>query len=160
MASVSSVTSAQENPNPWVSLWRLMTRFDSAKLAPWIALRTTIGISFSLALAWSVGNPAAGTVAATGAMNVSFSDGSDPYFRRAGRMLAASFCGSIAVFIGALISHNDVLAITVATAWAFMAGMLISVSSAAADIGLISLVTLVVFTARPMRLDEAAFSGV
>ena len=47
-----------------------------------------------------LGNPAAGTVATTGALNVSFSDGSDPYVRRAGRMFTAACIAAVAVFIG------------------------------------------------------------
>jgi uncharacterized membrane protein YccC len=159
MATVSNATTASpEQPDPWVSLWRTMIRFDTAKLAPWIALRNVIGMTVPLALSVALGNPAAGTVAATGALNVSFTDGTDPYFQRGGRMLAASFVGAIAVLVGGLCGHNDAVAIVLTMIWAFAAGMLV-LNTAAGDIGLISLVTLVVFTARPMTLPEALYSG-
>ena len=74
-------------------------------------------------------------------------------------MLAGTTFGAIAVFIGTLLGHHDVAAITLTLVWAFAAGMLVAVDTAAADIGLISLVTLVVFSARPMSLHEAAVSG-
>src|SRR5690242_11127273 len=141
MATVSNATTASpERPNPWVSLWRTMIRFDTAKLAPWIALRSAIGMTLPLALSVAFGNPAAGTVAATGALNVSFTDGADPYFQRGGRMLVASFVSAIAVFIGGICSHHDIVAIVVTLVWAFAAGMLV-LNTAAGDIGLISLVT-------------------
>lgn len=148
-----------EKPDPWGSLWRTITRYDAAKIEPHIALRTAFGISLPLAAAVVLGNPAAGVIAATGALNVSFSDGSDPYSRRAGRMLTATALGSVAVVVGGLCGHSDVVTILITTAWAFAAGMMVALDNAAADIGLISLVTLVVFTARAMTVEEAAYSG-
>src|SRR5919112_3414955 len=140
-------------------MWRIVVRFDWTKIAPWIALRNTIGIAAPLAVAVAMGNPSAGTVMATGALNVSFSDGSDPYFRRGGRMLAASAFGSIAVVVGALFGSHDVAGIVLATVWAFAAGMLVALDNAAGDIGLISLVTLVVFSAHPLTTEQAIYSG-
>ena len=150
---------SQGKPSTWVSLWRTLIRFESAKVAPWIALRNTIGIATPLAVAVAIGNPAAGTVMATGAFNVSFSDGSDPYFRRGGRMLTATAMGSIAVVIGSLLGSHDAAAITLAALWAFAAGMLVAFDNAAGDIGLISLVTLVVFSAHSLPPEQAVSSG-
>ena len=62
-----------------------------------------------------------------GALNVSFSDGSDPYLHRARRMLAASLCCSLAVFIGGLAGHNHAAAALLAAAFAFAAGMMVAV---------------------------------
>lgn len=158
MASPSNVTDYPEKPSPGAALWDTMTRFDSSKIESPIAIRTTIGITVPLALAVALGNPTAGTIAATGALSVAFSDGNDPYYRRAKRMLIASFFVSTAIIIGAL-SSNDLVAILLAATWAFAAGMLVAVEGAWADIGLISLVTLVVFSARQMTVDEAMYSG-
>jgi uncharacterized membrane protein YccC len=149
----------EPKPSSWVALWRTLIRFDGSKVAPWIALRNTIGIAAPLATAVAMGNPAAGTIMATGALNVSFSDGSDPYFRRGGRMLAASAIGAIAVVVGALWGSNDTTGIALATLWAFAAGMLVAFDNAAGDIGLISLVTLVVFSAHSMTPEQAVYSG-
>lgn len=115
-------------------------------------------MTLPLALSVAFGNPAAGTVAATGALNVSFTDGADPYVQRGGRMLVASFVSAIAVFIGGICSHHDTVAIIVTLIWAFAAGMLV-LNTAAGDIGLISLVTVVVFTGRTMSLPEALYAG-
>jgi uncharacterized membrane protein YccC len=47
----------------------------------------------------------------------------------------------------------------IATIWAFAAGLLVALGNAAPDIGLVSLVTLVVFAYRPLPLDSALLSG-
>ena len=96
---------------------------------------------------------------ATGALNVSLSDGSDPYFRRGGRMLLASSVGAIAVVVGGLFGSHREAGIILATLWAFAAGMLVALDNAAGDIGLISLVTFVVFSAHPLTPEQAIFSG-
>jgi uncharacterized membrane protein YccC len=140
-------------------LWRTITRFDREKLAPVVGARNAIGVSIPLVVAVWLGNPAAGTAASTGALNVAFTDGSDPYFRRAGRMLSASAVGAIAVFLGAVCGNHHMLAVCITAAWAFAAGMLVSLDSAAADIGLISLVTFVVFAAQPMAFEQALQAG-
>ncbi len=160
MVSPPTTTHFPEKPSSGAALWDTITRFDSSKLEPWIALRNAVGLTVPLALAVALGNPTAGTVATTGALSVAFSDGSDPYIRRARRMLTATIFVAVAIFIGALSGRNDLFAILLVTTWAFAAGMLVAIESAWADIGLISLVTLVVFGARPMSIEEAAYSGV
>ncbi|HYI92184.1 MAG TPA: FUSC family protein [Bryobacteraceae bacterium] len=159
MASPSTTTNFPEKPSSGAALWDTITRFDTSKIEPLIAFRNAVGLTVPLALAVAFGNPTAGTIATTGALSVAFSDGSDPYIRRAKRMLTATIFVSLAIFIGALSGRNDLVAIVLVTTWAFAAGMLIAIDSAWADIGLISLVTLVVFGARPMSVEEAAYSG-
>ncbi len=140
-------------------LWRSVTRFDAEKVAPWIALRSALGVTVPLAVSTAFGAASAGLVISTGALNVSFSDGRDPYLQRAGRMLAASALGALGVLAGGLCSRSDAVAVAVSTVWAFAAGMLVALDTAAADIGLVSLITLVVFAAHPMSAEQAAFSG-
>lgn len=149
----------QEKPDPWVALWRVITRFEKSKIAPKIAFRNAIGITLPLAVSVAAGNAAAGIVVATGALHVAFSDGTDPYQQRGGRMLIANVFGSVAVFIGGFTGGHDILFVALTFAWAFIAGMLVALGAAAADIGLVSLVTLVVFSARPMSAEEAGLSG-
>ena len=85
-----------------------------------------------------------------GALNVAFSDSSEPYAQRGWRMLRASIMVAIAVFAGAVSGGNLTASVAVATACAFAAGMLVALGQAAADIGALSLVVLVVFAAQPM----------
>ena len=92
---------------------------------------------------------------ASGALNVSYSDGSDPYPQRAKRMLASTAWCSIAVLLGGLTAHHNAVAIIAATLWAFTAGMLVALGSAAADVGVISTVVLVVYSAQPLTPYQA-----
>ncbi len=95
----------------------------------------------------------------TGALNVSYSDGTDAYSQRARRMLTWSVLGAFAVFIGSATGRMHVIAIAIAMAWAFIAGMLISVSTRAGDLGLNTLVALIVFAARGPTTLGGAFDA-
>lgn len=96
---------------------------------------------------------------ATGALNVSFSDGQEPYPQRGKRMLAASVLVGFAVFAGALGGHRNTAAVAIAAPWAFAAGMLVALSTTAADLGGISLVTLVVYMGFPQSFERAVYGG-
>jgi len=148
-----------EHPSGWASFWQTVIRYDAAKVAPWLALRNAIGVALPLIAGVAWGQLSAGLIAGTGALNVAFSDSQEPYRQRARRMLAASVLVGLAVFAGALCGHHSVIAVVTSTVWAFAAGMLVALSPAAADLGTVSLVVLVVYTAFPMMPEKAAFSG-
>src|SRR5271169_3693275 len=139
--------------------WRTVLYFDAAKTMPWQALRNSIGVALPLAIGVLLGNPSAGLVACTGALNVAFSDGSDPYLHRARRMLYAGCFVALAVFAGRLCGHDHTLAILLAAGCAFTAGMMVAIGQTPADIGTITLVTLVVFSAQPTSFSKAFSSG-
>ena len=143
----------------WIAFRNALTRFEAQKIVPEIAVRNSIGFVAAVAIATLVRSPAAGAIAGVGALNVSYSDSRDPYGLRARRMLiSAALCG-VAVTLGALAGHSDVTAIAAATCWAFASGMLVALGTTAADIGTVTLVTLVVFAARPLPPLEAVESG-
>lgn len=143
-------------PTPF---WRGVLHFDSAKVVPWIALRNAAGVALPLAVGVAAGHATGGLIAATGALNVAFSDGSDPYLHRARRMLSASlFCG-VAVLAGGLCGPHHALTVLLAAACAFAAGMMVAVGTAATDIANVTLVTLVVYSAQTMTAEQAASSG-
>src|ERR1700690_962038 len=78
----------------WSVLWKTVTRVETGKIIPWIALRNTAGVAVPLVLGLLRGQVSAGLVMGLGALNVAFSDGKDPYQQRGRRMLLASlFCG-------------------------------------------------------------------
>ncbi len=141
------------------SLIEAVFRFDSTKINPWIALRNTVGVAIPLAVGVATSNVGAGVVAATGALNVSFSDSAEPYRERARRMIRASVLVAAGVFVGAATGGNNLIAIAIATGWAVGAGMLVALDQTAADLGATSLVTLVVFAARPMPPMQAFLAG-
>ncbi len=146
-------------PNAWASFWQNVIRFQSEKVVPWLALRSTLGVALPLAVGVALGAVSSGLAMSMGALNVSFSDSHDPYIQRAKRMLAASALVGVGVFAGELSGYDSVLAVLVTGAWAFVAGILVALSTAAADLGLISLVILVVYAATPQPPEQAAVSG-
>ncbi len=135
-------------PRAAIAFWRTITRLDKSKINPWIAFRNSLGVALPLGIGIALGKPLGGVAVATGALNVSYSDGSDPYAQRARRMLAWSLLGAVAVFTGSVTGRSNWAAILVAAAWAFVAGVLVSISTRAGDLGLNTLVALIVFAAR------------
>jgi uncharacterized membrane protein YccC len=149
----------------WDAFQRALTRWEREKILPATALRNTVGVVIPLAAATLLGQSSAGLVMAIGALNVAYSDGTDPYPIRARRMLLSSFFVSIAVLVGGLAGRMHAAAALAAMVWAFGAGLIVVLGTTAADLGTISLVTLVVFAARPLSASQAgiaallAFSG-
>jgi uncharacterized membrane protein YccC len=154
-----AISSPDEPQRPWAAFWRLVLRFDQTKISIWVGLRNALGVLIPLLAGVLTGHTGAGLILATGALNVSFSDGQDAYHFRAQRMLIASTLVAIAVLCGVLAGHYAVSAVLVAGGCAFAAGMMVALGQTAADFGVISLVTLVVYSAQPMDLRNAFAAG-
>lgn len=155
----TAVIPAVNTPKRLQLFWRTVTRFDRTKLLPRIALRNSIGVALPLAIGVLAGNTLSGVAIATGALNVSYSDGDDSYPRRARRMLLAGILTSGAVFAGGILGRNYSVAIFVAALWAFASGLVVSLGTTAADLGVISLVTLVVYSAQGLSAQNSAWAG-
>ena len=147
------------NSHSWAALWQLITRIQRDKIAPALGLRNSIGVALPLAVGVATGRIPMGLAISTGALNASLSDSSEPYRVRGWRMLAASGLVGCAVAIGELCGHNHVLAVAVTTGWAFAAGLLVALSSTAADLGVVTLVTLTVYAAVPAPPERALLAG-
>jgi uncharacterized membrane protein YccC len=159
----SEITKNLVKPAPqppwWKLMWRTLTRFDRAKLIPLIAFRNTLGVAIPLIIGVLTGSVLSGVAIATGALNVSYSDGADPYSRRAHRMLVSCFLTASAVLIGGLTGHQHILASAIAALWSMAAGLAVALGTTAADLGVLSLVTLVVYSAQPLTPQNAAWAG-
>src|ERR1700738_2215975 len=129
------------------AFWRILTFFDWQTVSPQKALRNALGVTIPLIAGFALGMPRGGLVVASGALNVAYSDGSDPYEARAKRMLSSSLWCALAVFLGGIFQKHTFLAIWIATVWAFVAGLMVSLSPAAGDVGRISLVSLLIYAA-------------
>lgn len=136
-------------------LWNTLIRFDKSKVIPGIALRNTLGVAIPLVLGAVLGQPAGGLIAAIGAMNVSYSDGYEPYRIRATRMLTATVCVSLAVAAGGLLGREHAALVAAAGLAALLAGMMGAVNQTAADLGVTTLATLIVFAAQSMTAVAA-----
>ncbi len=146
-------------PAAWAAFWRILVRFQADKVSPWLALRNTIGVVLPLAAGAALGSVPLGLAMSTGALNVSYSDSHEPHIVRARRMLAASFLVAIAVFAGGCFGRNHALMVPLTAVWAFVGGMLVALGPGVADLGVLSMVTLVVFAAFPMSAEAAMYSG-
>jgi uncharacterized membrane protein YccC len=124
-----------------------------------MALRNSIGVVLPLIVGFALNMPRGGLVVASGALNVAYSDGSDPYAQRARRMLSSSVLCAVGVLCGALSGHHNVAAVIIATVWAFAAGMFVAAGTTAADLGVISLVILLIYSAQPLTTHQALISS-
>jgi uncharacterized membrane protein YccC len=139
--------------------WNTLVRFEKPKVIPWIALRNTVGVALPLVVGTSIGRLSGGLLTAVGALNVSYSDGPEPYPQRARRMLVSTCCCALAVAAGGLLGREHLLLILLAGLAAFIAGMMVAITQTAADIGVMSLATLIVFAAQAMAPEAALQSG-
>lgn len=147
-------------PNPWQAFWRTLIKFDAQKVEPAIAFRNTLGVVFPLLIGIAINSPLGGIAVASGAMNVSYSDKPDEsYDQRARRMLIASVVTAAAVLVGGLIGRNNFTAIAVAVVWTFAAGMLVALGTTEGDLGVLTVVMLVIFSAQPLTVERAINAG-
>ncbi len=145
--------------SPLQAVWRALIRFEPEKIVPEIAVRNTLGFTLAVILGTVLSSPSTGVVAGLGALNVAYTDGRDPYLFRARRMLISALLSGVAVALGALSGHSNTTAVIAAGLWAFAAGMLVALGSTAGDLGVITLVTLVVFAAKPLSPLQAIESA-
>ncbi len=153
--------SEEAKATPGIAFGHTLGRIEKNKINNvWLAFRNSAAVALPLAVGLAFGNALGSVAVATGALNVSFADGTDPYGQRARRMLAWSVLGAVAVFVGSLAGIHPLAAVLVAMTWAFIAGMLIGISTRAGDLGLNTLVALIVFEARGVStLDGAFYTG-
>jgi uncharacterized membrane protein YccC len=146
-------------PSAWAAFWQTVRRFQSDKVNPWLGFRNAVGVALPLVAGSAFGSISAGLAMSTGALNVSFRDSDAPYVQRARQMLVASVVAGFTVFSGTLCGQNNSIALALTTVWAFAAGMLVAVSQPAADLGVMSVVMLLVYSAVPLKLERAALAG-
>jgi len=142
-----------------MAFWRTVTLFEREKVVPGRAARNAIGVALPLIAGFLWGSMSAGSIVSSGALNVCFTDGDDPYRQRARRMLLATLLVGLAVMTGTLTGGNAAIAIAIAGIWAFVGGMMVAINQAATDLGVVTLVTLLVFSAQPMEPHRAVSAG-
>jgi len=158
-APVASSKPPSKEGLAWITFWRTVVRLEREKVILGVAARNALGVSLPLAAGYLLGSLPAGLVVSSGALNVCFTDGDDPYRRRARRMLLGTFLVGLAVLTGTLTGGIAPLAIAIAGVWAFSAGMMVAVSQTATDLGVVTLVTLIVFSAQPLQPHQAVSAG-
>jgi uncharacterized membrane protein YccC len=153
------MTAEAARPRSAGALYRALVRWEGGKIVLPVAVRNTIGFALALTIATVARDTNSGVLAGLGALNVSYSDNLEPYRFRASRMGVASVLCGAAVTAGALSGHTNFAAVTIAGIGAFAAGMMLALGTRAGDLGVVILVTLVVFAAHPLSLLVALQSG-
>ncbi len=146
-------------PSAWLAFRQSVVHFDATKMNPWIGLRNALGVALPLFAGIALHSLPGGVVAALGALNVAFRDSDAPYLQRARHMLLASVLMGIAVFAGSVSGRSPLFAVLVAAVWALVAGMMIALSVSASELGVLSLVLLLIYSASPQDPRHAALSG-
>jgi len=136
-------------------LWQDVTQFDWSQFSGEVALRNSIGTVVPLALATWLGLPFAGLAGSLGALNVAFSDGTDSYTSRAGRMLVSAICVALSVLVGSTTGHSAWLVVTIASIWSLAGGLMVVVGPQAAQVGIVSVILFVVFAGQPSDASQA-----
>ncbi len=146
-------------PSAWLAFRQSVVHFDTAKMNPWLGLRNALGVALPLAAGIALHSQPAGVSAALGALNVAFRDSAAPYLQRARHMLLCSVMMGIAAFAGSVSGRDPALAVLVAGGWALVAGMMIALSVSASELGVLSLVLLLIYGAVPQDPGRAALYG-
>ncbi len=147
------MTSAISSLRP---LLRDAVRVDLSRLSVGAALRNAIGVVLPLALGAATGHLLEGLTVSTVALNAAFSDRPGPYRLRAAEMLLTGLGGALSVFVGGVTGSIGALAVALTALWGFAAGLLVSLGLAATQVGLTSVILLLVFGARPLAPGTAA----
>jgi uncharacterized membrane protein YccC len=140
--------------------WRSLIHFEPERIARWTGLCNAFGVILALGAGTFFENPSSGLVMAIGALNTGYSDGQDSYVHRARRMSPTALLCGCAVCGGGLAAENHFAAIALSTVFAFGAGMLVALGATAAEVGMITPVTFLVFSSQIMPAPKALLSGV
>jgi hypothetical protein len=131
--------------------WRL---FDGAG-----ALRCTAGVAIPLVAGLALGQPTVSAFGAVGAVSVGFGSFQGAYRSRAAVMVSASLAMGLAMTAGSLAGRSDAASILVATAAAFLGGLVVALGASAAFVGLQAVVAVLIATGFPAGLHEASIRG-
>jgi len=145
--------------HPWHFFRGALTQFDWTKVDAARGLRNALGVALPLAVGAMVGQINPAIVVATGALNVSFADGTEPYLPRLQRLLAACLLVALAVFCGSLSGWTLPGTLAVIALWSFGAGMLVSLGVQVGNLGVSCACVLLIFASRPLPLRDASLCG-
>ena len=141
---------------PWLRLGKSLVHFDRRGITPRLAIRSAVTVGLLIAVGIVVDAVPQSVIAAVGALSVALSDSHEPYADRVRQLLLASLMTALAVFAGSTLGFSSILVALLLVAWAFTSGLSVALSAAAANIGRVSLATLIVFAAHPLPFGAAA----
>jgi uncharacterized membrane protein YccC len=139
-----------------LTLLRGIGGFDGSQVLLPRALRNAIGVTIPLAVGAATGQLLVGLTISIGALQAAFSDQPGPYSWRARAMLLVGLAGALSVFAGSAAGGILWLVIALTLLWGFVAGIMVALGQVATQVGLASVVLLLVFSTLPDQLAHAA----
>jgi uncharacterized membrane protein YccC len=140
-------------------LLRDLIRFDRSRITFVTAAQNALGVFVPLAVGAATGHLLLGLPLSIGALNAAFSDRPGPYALRAGRMVLVSLVGGMSALIGALAGSTDWLTVALVAVWGVGGGLLVVFGPAAEQIGLTSILLLVVYGGFGLSPEAAALQA-
>lgn len=117
---------------------------------PWrVLLRNTAAVILPLALGIAAGRTGIGLWISVGAIVTMYSDQPGPYRQRLTRLLAVSFAGSFAAFVGMMLGGHLTALLAATVAIGFAGALLVVFGDAAGRIGMAAMILLVITAASP-----------
>ncbi len=124
-----------------------------------VGVRNTIAVVAPLAIGLASGHVAAGIAIAVGALNTMFADQPGPYRLRAQRMLLTAVGAGLSAFAGAALGASDVAMVLAVLLWGVGGGLLVAIGPEAGRAGMTSMILLIVMSADPLPVVDAAGVG-
>jgi len=125
---------------------RAAVKLDRSKVAPDVGLRAAVGVATTLVVGWVTGHTVDGVMATIGAISGGFASHQGTYRSRAAVVLVATLAMGVAALMGSTMGHVLGAFAVLASAVAFVAGLLVSLGPAAMVVGAQAVVGLVVFS--------------
>ncbi|MFY9928108.1 MAG: hypothetical protein WAK82_08910, partial [Streptosporangiaceae bacterium] len=115
-----------------------MTRVDRSRLAVAAAIPSAVGYSVPLVAGLATGHAADGVAASAGALIVGFANLGGRYRIRSATLLATTLAVGVAVLLGGLAGPSGLATVVLMSLWGFAAGLLVSLGTRAAFVGMLS----------------------
>ncbi len=115
-----------------------MARVDRSRLAVAAAIPSAAGYSVPLVAGLATGHVADGVAASAGALIVGFANLGGRYRIRSATLLAATLAAGAAALLGGLAGPSGLASVVLMSLWGFAAGLLVSLGTRAAFVGMLS----------------------
>src|SRR5262245_48671151 len=139
------IASTAEDRSPrgiWRQAWASALNTQWRLVEPVAALRCTLGVAIPLLAALALGQPAAASFIAVGAVSAGFGSFQGAYRSRALTMVLDALGMAFSLFVGSIAGHSVAGAVLAAAVWGLSAGLLVAVGPGASFVGLQSAVAM------------------
>ena len=151
--------SASASPKVLARLLADASKLERTQSDPVVSARNAIGVMVPLLVGTAVGNPLAGVFGTIGGIQTAFADRPGPYRLRMSRMLATAIAGAVTAGLARGLGNSIVASAILLAICAFVAGQLLSVSPAAAQVGVAATASAIILGHLPAPPLQALLAG-